>query len=327
MIGTTAILSKIKIAVVVLSVAALVISGCTLPLPAGPGTPTQALSFPTFEATFTPSDASSGGIVQLTPTSADSTAQPVAAAATNTLLPPTAEPPTAVPPTAVPPTAIPPTAIPPTAVPPTPIPGPVPVRISFATGATAGVVTGVVEAGKYINYIVGASQGQPLIISTDSPKNDVTFSVTGLRDGVTLLGSAQKLSSWQTMLSVTQDYLVRVIGGASNAKFTLNVITPARIFFDPGAISANRTGSTPGGWAVSYVLRASANQKMDINLGVTSGTAVLSVYGYQDGQPYLRSVVEATTFSLKLPATQDYIIQIVPKAGMVATYSINIAIK
>jgi hypothetical protein len=66
---------------------------------------------------------------------------------------------------------------------------------------------------------------------------------------------------------------------------------------------------------------------MDINLGVTSGTAVLSVYGYQDGQPYLRSVVEATTFSLKLPATQDYIIQIVPKAGMVATYSINIAIK
>ncbi len=316
----------LKQAALLLALAALILSGCTLPSSGVPATPTESsLSFPTFAPTYTP-DAASGSGAGLLPvnTPADITVPTAAAQATAA---PTALPATEVPPTAVPPTAVPPTALPPTAVPPTAIPGPVPVRVYFATGATSGFVQGAVNAGKLQNFIVGASQGQPLIVSVDSPNHDVTFSVTGLSNGVTLLGAAQKLASWQTMLSVTQDYLVQVIGGASNQNFTLNVVTPARVVFDAGAISANKNGSTPGGLVVSYILRANANQKMDINLAVTSGEAVLSVYGYQDGNPYLRSVVEAKTFSLILPATQDYIIQIVPKAGQVAAYSINIAIK
>jgi hypothetical protein len=42
---------------------------------------------------------------------------------------------------------------------------------------------------------------------------------------------------------------------------------------------------------------------------------VLSFYGCQDGQPYLRYVVEQNTFSMVLPATEDYIIQVVPRGG------------
>lgn len=239
--------------------------------------------------------------------------------ATATVMPPTGVPPTAVPPTVVPPTAVPPAAAP------TTIPGAV--RVNFATGATAGIVQGELAPGQAQNFLVGAAQGQPLIVSTGSANNDVTFSVVGLKDGKTLLDASQKFSSWQTMLTVTQDYLIKVIAGASKDNFTLNVITPARITFDPNAISANVNGSTPGGLTVSYVLRANVNQQMDINLTPKDGNVVLSIYGYQDGQPYMRSVVESTTFSLKLPATQDYIIQVVPRAGQVENYSMTVTVK
>jgi len=208
---------------------------------------------------------------------------------------------------------------------PTTIPGAV--RINFDTGATSDVVEGVIQPGQVMNFLVGAAQGQPLMVSTNSYNNDVTFSVKGLQDGKILLDASQKFSSWQTMLSVTQDYLIQVIGGASKENFSLNVITPARISFDPGAISAVRKGTTPNGLDVSYILRANANQQMDLSLDAPDGNAVLSVYGYQDGQPYLRYVVESTTFSLKLPASQDYIIQVVPRAGGVAQYTLNITIK
>jgi hypothetical protein len=232
---------------------------------------------------------------------------------------------TAIPPT-VPPTPEPPTAVPPTAAPsPTPIPGAV--RINFAEGATAGVVSGELQPGEVQNFLVGASAGQPLMVSTGSYNNDVTFSVTGVKDGKTLLAASQKLTSWQTMLTETQDYLIRVYAGASTENFTLNVITPARINFTPGTDSVTETGTTPGGLVVSYILRASANQQMDITLEAPNMSALLSVYGYQDGQPYLRSAIGSQTFNMKLPATQDYVIQVVPNAGQVVNYTLNITVK
>jgi hypothetical protein len=236
---------------------------------------------------------------------------------------PTAEA-TAVPPTS---TALPPTAT--SAPAPTNTSRPLPsgVRINFATGATSGVVEGQIKNGEVKDFLVGASAGQPMIIMVDSPNHDVTFSVTGQKDGIVLLSPSEKSASWQTMLTKTQDYLVQVAGGANTEKFTLNINTPARINFDPGAVSAQRSGSTAGGWTVSYVLRANAGQKMKLQLDAPGGNAVLAVYGYQDGQPYLRYVVEQTTFEMTLPATEDYIIQVFPRAGEVASYKLTVEVK
>lgn len=201
------------------------------------------------------------------------------------------------------------------------------VRVKFATGATSGIQDGQLQAGQAQSFLVGAAAGQPLMVSVNSLNNDVTFSVTGVKDGSVLLSAAQKLSSWQTMLTATQDYLIQVYAGASTENFTLSVITPARISFDPGAVSAKLSGSTPGGLNVAYVLRASVGQKMKLDLSTLDSNAVLSMYGYQDGQPYLRYVVEQTDFEFTLPATQDYIIQVVPRAGGVANYILTVEIK
>ncbi len=312
MITKSPITLKISLPAFIL-ITACILTACNLP---GSQTTLPTPSFPTAQPT-------SGPVIVLptvvTPPPAITTpAADVPAVPVPTL----ALPPTNLPPTAIPPTAVPPTVAP---IPSTTIPGAV--RINFAPGATEGIIEGQIQPGQVLNYLVGAAQGQPMLVATDSINHDVTFALVGLGNGQALLDSIQKLNSWQTILPATQDYLIQVIGGTSLENFSLNVTTPARINFDPGAISAVRQGNTPGGFTVSYVLRANANQQMDINLTAPNGNAVLSIYGYQDGQPYLRSVVESTIFSLKLPASQDYIIQVVPMAGQVAPYIMNITVK
>ena len=305
--------------------AAIILNACNLPA-------TQIIlttpSFPTVQPSSPPTVVFPTAI---TPQPAATMNEPAtlspALPAPTIAAPPTAQPPTAIPPTAVPPTSIPPSALPPTAVPALPASIPGAIRISFEAGATEGIYEGQIQPGQVINFVVGASQGQPLMVTTDCLNHDVSFAVLGLKNGEVLLDSSLKLSSWQAILGATQDYLIQVIGGTSTENFSLNITTPARINFDPGAVSALRQGSTPGGFAVSYILRASLNQQMDIILNAPNGNAVLSIYGYQDGQPYMRSVVESTVFSLKLPATQDYMIQVVPMAGQVAPYSMIVTVK
>jgi hypothetical protein len=204
---------------------------------------------------------------------------------TNTLLPvvPTS---TVFAPTTLPPTA---TTFPTL----TAVPGSI--RLDFAAGSTSGVAIGTIQPGQVINYLIGASKSQPLMVSTSSFNNDVTFSVLGLRDGLTLLSPSAKNASWQTMVTVSQDYMISVIAGATSENYTLNVIIPSRVKFAPGATSATVSGSTPNGFVVSYVIYALVNQQMDLTLLVPGGNAVLSVYGYEDGQPYMRSIVEQTT--------------------------------
>ena len=229
--------------------------------------------------------------------------------------------------TPVPPTASLPTDVLPSTIPLQATDEPGTLRINYQKGATSAIVEGDIETGQSINYLLAASKGQPFIINLSSANNDVTYAIFGKNDGKIYVDSGSKISSWQMMLSATQDYLIKIIPGITKEHYSLLVNTPARINFDPGAISATRNGVTAGGLTVSYVLQAIANQEMDLTLNAPAKNAVLSVYGFQDGQPYLRYVVESTTFNFTLPSTQDYIIQIVPYAGAQADYTLEITIK
>jgi hypothetical protein len=230
------------------------------------------------------------------------------------------------------PTSIPSTQAPPTPVPPTfPPIGPTQIlpnaaRINFLTGATTGVVTAPIPAGGSQFYVLKALQGQPMILMVNSINGDVTLSLK-TQGGTTMLNAASKQSSWQGILPQTEDYYIGVYGGATAENFTLSVQIPARIKFDPGADSAIVSGKTAGGYNVAYVLFAGQNQLMNLSLNGVGSDAVLSVYGFSDGQPYLRYVTEQTTFDFKLPSTQDYIVQVVPRAGQVVNYTLVVKIK
>jgi hypothetical protein len=199
-------------------------------------------------------------------------------------------------------------------------------RLNFKKGATFTTVDGSLQTGQSFTFVLGAAQSQPIIVNVDSINHDVTFSLVG-QNGATLVNDAQKLSSWQGLLPATQDYYLKVNGGANAGNYTLSVIIASRIQFASGATSSKVTGTTTDGYIVSYVVRASQGQTMNINLTVPAGDGALQVWGFQDGQPYLRYVAESAAFNMVLPATEDYMVEVVPRAGMVIDYSMTVDIK
>ena len=231
-------------------------------------------------------------------------------------------------PTSVPATASnPPTPIPPTfpVVPPTPV-LPNATRINFLAGATTGVVSAPIQASQTQYYVLKALQGQPMIVDVGSLNNDVTLSIT-TQGGTSLLSASARQTTWQGRLPITEDYFIGIYGGATTENFTLSVEIPSRIQIPQGADKDILTGQTVAGYNVDYVAFAIQAQVMSLELNSQGNSAALTVWGFSDGQPYLRSVTGQTSFSMKLPSTQDYIIEVVPKAGAVVNYTLVIRIQ
>ena len=199
-------------------------------------------------------------------------------------------------------------------------------RIDFLTGATAGIVSAPIQAGETQSYVLQALQGQLMLVNVDSSNHDVTLSIK-TQGGTSMLNASAHQSTWQGTLPQTEDYYLTVYGGASTENFTLSVTIPWQIRFTEGAISAKTIGKTVAGYNVAYTVFAAKGQKMTVILENLSGDAALTIYGFTDGQPYVNTMSPQTTFTFKLPATQDYIIEVVPSAGSVVNYLLNVQIQ
>jgi hypothetical protein len=202
-----------------------------------------------------------------------------------------------------------------------------PVRISFAVGATSGGVKSSLAPYQVQSYVVSAGAGVPMIVTAKNA--NVTLAIFGASDGVTLVpawSATKGYPGWQGILPSTQDYVVQVIAPPSAQSYELIISIPARINFASGATSASVNGTTVNGNVVEYVAYAGAGQTMDLTLVPSNGPAVLLLYGFQTGQWLLYSNQDKKTFSTSLPATQDYIIGVVPTSGTVVNYTLTVAI-
>ncbi len=199
-------------------------------------------------------------------------------------------------------------------------------RIVFLNGATVGAVSAPIQPGQTQNYVLQAFQNQPMYVYVGSPNSDVTLAITR-QDGVTILSAAARQISWQGSLLQSGDYYLTVYGGASSENFTLTVTIPSRIQFAQGTDSATLSGKTVAGYNVSYAISAAKGQDMSVDLSNLSGIASLSVYGFTDGQQYLRSETGQTSYHFSLPSTQDYIIVVVPAASNVVSYTLTVTIR
>lgn len=218
-----------------------------------------------------------------------------------------------------------------TSVPPTSAPAgsssnlPLATRISFATGATFSQAQGTVQAGQALYYVVKALKDQPLTVMLNTPDQSAILSVFGA-DGEVFLARTQQTTSWQGILPSTQDYYFRVTGGTSTQNFTLSVSIPARIQFESGQTETTLSGTTVGGYGVEYVAYAFGGQQMEVTIDTSPEVAALTIWGFSDGQPYARAQNGVTDFSMALPSTQDYIIEVVPQGGNVVEYEVTIRI-
>jgi hypothetical protein len=186
--------------------------------------------------------------------------------------------------------------------------------LAFAAGATSGDVSGHLQSGGQASYYFGAGAGQILLAATYSKNDNVYMKISGA-DGSTLVSASDQFTNFQSKLSRTQAYYVTVFAGGGASDYTLQIILPFNIVFSPGAISASLDGYLASSQTNFYLLRALKGQTMTDTITSSHGDVFLTVYGITDGQPLVRSAMGQTSWSGKLPLTQDYMIEAVNTGG------------
>lgn len=199
-------------------------------------------------------------------------------------------------------------------------------RVTFGKGATSAPLEGTIQKGHPAKFLIQAGAKQLLILNLASTNNDVYLQVERPSDGKVLLDSAQKSANWQDFLPASADYLITLLPGASDASFSLNITIPRRIQFAAGAVVDTYEGPIGSNQTVAFIAGAAKGQKMTVTLTSPGSDVLLTVYGYTDGNPYIRSVSGATSWSDTLPLTQDYIIQAV-SVGSSNTFKMVLTIK
>ncbi|MCW5876665.1 MAG: hypothetical protein KIS85_07250 [Anaerolineales bacterium] len=211
--------------------------------------------------------------------------------------------------------------------PPTPEPTttPQPGRLNFTTGATQGVATGRVEANQTVTFTAGAAQNQVMVAELFTPSGSAVLEIVGA-DGTVLLPASNRWNTYRSVLRSTQDYEFRVIGGNSAQDFTLTVVFAVPVQFGSGASSATYSGRTVNGYPVSYGLHANQGQTLQVTVNTNASDAALTIWGFNDGTPYARAQNGVTNFSQSLPASQYYIIEVVPQGGRVIDFQVEIRV-
>jgi hypothetical protein len=198
-------------------------------------------------------------------------------------------------------------------------------RINLATGATQAVVTGHVNAGQRVSYLAGAAQGQVMLAELSTPSSSAVLEIVGA-DGNVLLASTTRYTSFRSVLPKTQDYEFRVVGGNSGQDFTLVLTFAVPVRFASGADSASYEGSTVNGYPVTYTVYANKGQDLHVSVDTNPNDAALTIWGFNDGNPYARAQNGVVNFTLDLPESQYYIIEVVPQGGRVIEYEVEIEV-
>jgi hypothetical protein len=188
------------------------------------------------------------------------------------------------------------------------------------------VKTGHIEPGKAQFFVMRAAQAQPVLARVDSPGADLGLSVM-TRGGTYLQRPVAAQQSWRARLPRTEDYYLGVHGGSAPQDFSLLVQLSSRITFKEGAHSASVRGDTVDGSLVTYSVFGAKDDRMVVSLSDAGGEAVLAVSGFVDGQPYLLATRKKTSVILKLPATQDYIIEVIPDPGRTVGFVLSVEIQ
>jgi hypothetical protein len=209
---------------------------------------------------------------------------------------------------------------------PPPPPPPSYPRISFASGGTSATKEGNLPAGGIADYVIRALSGQTMLVNVYSPGDNVYLGVIGLSDGIPLLRTIAEESNFRTTLPATQDYRLTVAAPFAPSNYTLQVIIPARIQFQSGAISASVDGHLGGNQTNYYLARASAGQTMEVKIVSPGNSVLLTIYGLDDGIPLVRYVSGAWQWSGVLPATQDYMIEAFATDGA-TNYTVQVKIQ
>lgn len=89
-------------------------------------------------------------------------------------------------------------------------------RVRFARGASSATVSGTIKGYKYIDYVVGAREGQTLSLRITG-SSSAQFAVF-MADGGNLGMDSAGVNDWSGELPATEDYTIRVLMPRAQAR-------------------------------------------------------------------------------------------------------------
>ena len=97
-------------------------------------------------------------------------------------------------------------------------------RVRFARGRTTAILKGAVVRGTKDRYILGAREGQTMIVHVSSREKNAAFTILG-PDATALQGTDEGLDAtdWTGELPLSGDYSIWVSPTRGNATYTLEV--------------------------------------------------------------------------------------------------------
>jgi hypothetical protein len=198
-----------------------------------------------------------------------------------------------------------PTSAPTSAPSPPPSPTAEATRIEFGPGMTYANITGELATGGIARYVLRAQASQLMEVSLLTGEG-IELSIEGA-DG-TALKSGAGAPFFRGTVPSSQDYLLVLAAGDQAVSYTMSVVIPERIQFSAAATSSAVQGELPARGTHYYVLRAEANQLMEVNASPDGGVQTV-IYG-MDGTVLKSGMSNGSFFRGTLPSTQDYVISL-----------------
>jgi hypothetical protein len=205
-------------------------------------------------------------------------------------------------------------------------------RVRFARGTTSGLVNDSLPAGDTRGYLVGAEQGQVMMVHAitwpvrqgGTPAPAATVRVYSVAEDRELMAPTGAGPLWSGRLATSGDYTVRVSASAPTA-YTLAVQIPRRLTPTAGDPTAAIAGSAPSRAPVDYIVAGESGQALAASVRETD-RVTLHVYGLDDGEQLAPLPERRQLWAGRLPATQDYVVSVVP-ADEGARYELTVTLR
>lgn len=165
----------------------------------------------------------------------------------------------------------------------------------------------------------------PLSLPTFAPGTASTAIPTIAPITIPAIASTVAPTATATLLPNTLPTLALGTVVAPPPTLTSGTPSPKRINFPAGGTTAFVQGSIASKGIDRYVLRALAGQAMSLGLVTAQGPAILVAFG-TDGTVLVPASANATTWSGKLPSTQDYTVEIRSTGATAVNYALQVTI-
>ena len=206
-------------------------------------------------------------------------------------------------------------------------------RLTFPPGATALVVSGSVGGGSAKAYVVNLSAGQPLSLSLlhlRAALGTVGVDVMDAATGADLPGTGRGTSDFRGIVPAGGDYVINVVASpaaGNGASYDLRIDVPALVKFGPGQVAAVRSGSTPSGLPVEYVLALGAGQTLLLDLAAGGDGISLDVNRLDSNRPVFESALSRSLqAAVPIQADGNYLITLFPATGQNNAYRLDIVV-